>query len=110
MIRRPTTSTRTDTLLPYTTLFRSVGWLAAARIGAVTVPLSTFSTAAELRMLLVGADIEVLLAAPGYRGRDFVAALQDPLPSTDLSPAPLQSTPAPPLRRVVFAAPADAPW
>ena len=26
-----------------------VGWLAAARIGAVTVPLSTFSTAAELR-------------------------------------------------------------
>ena len=39
-----------------------VGWLAAARIGAVTVPLSTFSTSAELRTLLRNADIEVLLA------------------------------------------------
>src|SRR3546814_7959652 len=26
MIRRPPRSTRTDTLFPYTTLFRSVGW------------------------------------------------------------------------------------
>src|SRR3546814_8114408 len=33
MIRRPPRSTRTDTLFPYTTLFRSViGGLAAARI------------------------------------------------------------------------------
>src|SRR3546814_1469749 len=60
-------------------------------------------------MLLVGADIEVLLAAPGYRGRDFVAALQDALPSTDLTTAPIQSPEAPALRRVVFDAPADAP-
>src|SRR3546814_9531518 len=27
MIRRPPRSTRTDTLFPYTTLFRSIGWL-----------------------------------------------------------------------------------
>src|SRR3546814_6609596 len=27
MIRRPPRSTRTDTLFPYTTLFRSYGWL-----------------------------------------------------------------------------------
>src|SRR3546814_2413682 len=27
MIRRPPRSTRTDTLFPYTTLFRSLGWL-----------------------------------------------------------------------------------
>src|SRR3546814_12392875 len=26
MIRRPTRSTRTDTLFPYTTLFRSIAW------------------------------------------------------------------------------------
>src|SRR3546814_13593572 len=31
MIRRPPRSTRTDTLFPYTTLFRSVAGLAAAR-------------------------------------------------------------------------------
>src|SRR3546814_13825806 len=30
MIRRPPRSTRTDTLLPYTTLFRSVAWVPKA--------------------------------------------------------------------------------
>src|SRR3546814_12632403 len=30
MIRRPPISTRTDTLLPYTTLFRSTQWFSAA--------------------------------------------------------------------------------
>src|SRR3546814_7389102 len=36
MLRRPPRSTRTDTLFPYTTLFRSYGWLAEifARRGA----------------------------------------------------------------------------
>src|SRR3546814_14807866 len=33
MIRRPPRSTRTDTLFPYTTLFRSVGECRAAGIG-----------------------------------------------------------------------------
>src|SRR3546814_17029847 len=31
MIRRPPRSTRTDTLFPYTTLFRSLGWLEEVR-------------------------------------------------------------------------------
>src|SRR3546814_3081261 len=33
MIRRPPRSTRTDTLFPYTTLFRSTGYASAARSG-----------------------------------------------------------------------------
>src|SRR3546814_6068010 len=33
MIRRPPRSTRTDTLFPYTTLFRSVGWRMCYRCG-----------------------------------------------------------------------------
>ena len=49
-----------------------VAALAAARIGAVSVPLSTFSTAAELRTLLRNADIEMILAAPGYRRHDYL--------------------------------------
>ena len=52
-----------------------VGWLAAARIGAVTVPLSTFSTAGELAVLLRGADVAILLSAASYRSHDYVAAL-----------------------------------
>src|SRR3546814_11801909 len=31
MLRRPPRSTRTDTLCPYTTLFRSTGWLGFVR-------------------------------------------------------------------------------
>src|SRR3546814_18811223 len=34
MIRRPPRSTRTDTLFPYTTLFRSARWAAAQRAAA----------------------------------------------------------------------------
>src|SRR3546814_15589614 len=38
MIRRPPRSTRTDTLFPYTTLFRSVGYLAAEALAAPIAP------------------------------------------------------------------------
>jgi acyl-CoA synthetase (AMP-forming)/AMP-acid ligase II len=44
----------------------AVAWLAAARIGAVTVPLSTFSTDAELRGLLRGSDVTLLLAGEDH--------------------------------------------
>jgi acyl-CoA synthetase (AMP-forming)/AMP-acid ligase II len=85
-----------------------VGWLAAARIGAITVPLSTFSTPAELRMLLHDADIEVLLATAVYRGRDSIAALRDAVPELDLGAAPpLLSTSTPSLRRICFDVPAS---
>jgi acyl-CoA synthetase (AMP-forming)/AMP-acid ligase II len=55
-----------------------VAWLAAARIGAVTIPLSTFSTIAELHTLLRNADIEILLATKTYRGRDYTADVPQP--------------------------------
>lgn len=81
-----------------------VGWLAAARIGAVAVPLSTFSTSTELVGLLRGADVSFLLAAAGYRSQDFVASLQKGIPALDLAaPPPLLSADVPNLRRVVFA-------
>src|SRR3546814_11927755 len=38
MIRRPPRSTRTDTLFPYTTLFRSVARLSAARVTIALKP------------------------------------------------------------------------
>ncbi len=78
-----------------------VGWLAAARIGAVTVPLSTFSTAGELGTLLRGADVEVLLAVASFRGRDYVDALRDLVPDADLGSA-VHSTSVPALRHVHF--------
>lgn len=52
-----------------------VAMLAAARMGAVTVPLSTFCTARELRNQLVHSDTEILLATSSFRGYDYSARL-----------------------------------
>jgi acyl-CoA synthetase (AMP-forming)/AMP-acid ligase II len=79
------------------------GWLAAARIGAIAIPLSTFSTSAELHTLLRGADVEFLLATITFRGRDFVAAVADAVPGIDLAVTPpLFAEAVPALRRIAF--------
>jgi acyl-CoA synthetase (AMP-forming)/AMP-acid ligase II len=91
-----------------------VAWLAAARIGTVAVPLSTFSTAAELRVLLRNADVALLVAAASYRSHDYVAALREAVPELDLGGAPpLFAQTLPVLRRLVFTDPgagAHAAW
>jgi acyl-CoA synthetase (AMP-forming)/AMP-acid ligase II len=80
-----------------------VCWLAAARIGAVAVPLSTFSTSAELRVLLGRADIELLLATRSFRGRDYVEALHDAVPEIAFDdPRPRFAPSMPALRGVAF--------
>jgi acyl-CoA synthetase (AMP-forming)/AMP-acid ligase II len=48
-----------------------VGMLAAARIGAVVIPFSTFATAPELAVQLVDSDTEILLAAASFRSHDY---------------------------------------
>src|SRR3546814_16091934 len=71
MIRRPPRSTRTDTLLPYTTLFRSVkadayglGMAAVApalwTAGCRDYFVATIDDGLELRSLLPEAEIHVL--------------------------------------------------
>src|SRR4051812_13869819 len=59
-----------------------VGMLAAARIGAVVIPFSTFATRPELRTQLLDSDTEILLAASGFRSHDYRQRLADigPLP------------------------------
>jgi acyl-CoA synthetase (AMP-forming)/AMP-acid ligase II len=73
-----------------------VAWLATARIGGITVPLSTFSTSSELATLLRGADVALVLSAAGYRSHDYVEALGSAAASV------------PTLRRVVFPGDVDA--
>ena len=91
-----------------------VAWLAAARIGAVSVPLSTFSTAAELRVLLRNADVALLLSASSYRSHDYAATLRDAVPELDLASAPpLYADSLPVLRRIAFVGPGagiDPAW
>ncbi|WP_395307428.1 class I adenylate-forming enzyme family protein [Mycobacterium sp. AMU20-3851] len=54
-----------------------VAMLAAARIGAVVVPFSTFATGAELRTQLIDGDVSILLSAGSYRTHDYRARLSD---------------------------------
>jgi acyl-CoA synthetase (AMP-forming)/AMP-acid ligase II len=81
----------------------TVGWLASARIGAVTFPVSTFSTATELRALLRDADVEILLSATAFRSHDYVTKLCEAVPELDLSASqPFVSPTVPTLRHVAF--------
>jgi acyl-CoA synthetase (AMP-forming)/AMP-acid ligase II len=80
-----------------------LAWLAAARIGAVSVPFSTFSTSAELTGLLRGADAGMLLSVHRYRSQDFRASLAAGLSGLDLAtPPPLFSVTTPSLRRIAL--------
>ncbi|GBE67468.1 AMP-binding protein [Mycobacterium sp. MFM001] len=80
-----------------------VAMLAAARIGAVVVPFSTFVTASELQEQLVDSDVEILLAAPSYRSHDYRQRLAEVLSDVELDSAdPLFSIRVPQLRHVLF--------
>lgn len=61
---------------------------AAARIGAVVVPFSTFATTSELTRQLVDSDIRILLSIDGHRGHDYAARLAEVLPEAFEGTAP----------------------
>jgi acyl-CoA synthetase (AMP-forming)/AMP-acid ligase II len=87
-----------------------ISWLAAARIGALTVPLSTFAPGEELARLLRHTDVQVVLMGQSIAGRDLVKRIQDALP--DLADGgPAIATPAAPyLRRVYVWPECDRAW
>lgn len=79
-----------------------VGMLAAARIGAVVIPFSTFATARELREQLVDSDTEILLATPSFRSHDYAQRLAEVLSHAELdSDDRLCVTATPQLRHVI---------
>jgi acyl-CoA synthetase (AMP-forming)/AMP-acid ligase II len=83
-----------------------VAALAAARLGAVVVPFTTFATARELAAQLVDSDVRILLTAASYRSHDYVRRLTEILPGLD-SEHPLFSAAAPQLREVAISYPPD---
>ncbi|MCV7286603.1 acyl--CoA ligase [Mycolicibacterium wolinskyi] len=48
-----------------------VAMLAAARIGAVVVPFSTFLTSTELRTQVLDSDVAIMLSARSFRNHDY---------------------------------------
>ena len=93
-------STHVGILMPSSAAY-IISWLAATRIGAVAVPISTFSTADELRWLIRNANVGVLLSASAFRSHDYAATLQRAFPELgSAAPGPLHFAEAPSLRWV----------
>src|SRR3546814_19048164 len=69
MVRRPPRATRTDTLCPYTTLFRSPGdEVAAAAVGHVQYVVAAEAVVRLKRMAKLGHGSSPSAAARGRRG------------------------------------------
>jgi acyl-CoA synthetase (AMP-forming)/AMP-acid ligase II len=78
-----------------------LAWLAAARIGALVVPMNTFYQARELGYVLRHADVEVLLTAARFLNNDYLERLERYAPElTAHGPAPLRLRALPYLREV----------
>jgi fatty-acyl-CoA synthase len=76
--------------------------VAASRIGAVTVAISTFSTPRELVWILQHSGAAALVMLPSFRGRLFLEPLRAHCPELDRSaPGALRGTALPDLRSVV---------
>jgi acyl-CoA synthetase (AMP-forming)/AMP-acid ligase II len=87
-----------------------VAWLAAARIGALTVPLSTFAPGSELARLLRHTDVQALLMAESMGGIDLVGRLETGLPQLASGGPVIGVEEAPFLRRVHVAGASDRSW
>jgi acyl-CoA synthetase (AMP-forming)/AMP-acid ligase II len=87
-----------------------ISWLAAARIGALTVLLSTFAPGAELARLLRHTDTQLVLMGRSIAGRDLVERIQDALPGLVASGPAIALDDAPFLRRVCVWPSCDRPW
>lgn len=88
-------------------------WAAAARVGAVTIPVNTFYKAPELGRFLRHADVQYLVGVGSFLQHDYLAALETLAP--DLSaqgPGPLWLEDFPQLRRVLLWGEGDParPW
>jgi acyl-CoA synthetase (AMP-forming)/AMP-acid ligase II len=75
-----------------------VSWLAAARIGALTVPLSTFSPGVELSRAIRHADVAALLSGPRFADHELSQRLEDGMDGLAASGPELELAAAPYLR------------
>jgi len=77
-----------------------VTWLAAARIGALTVPLSTFAPGRELARTIRHTDVQYLAMASSFDGESLAARLEAGLDELADSGPELQLSGAPFLRTI----------
>lgn len=103
--------TRVATLLPNGAGW-VVAWAAITRIGAISTPVNTFATAPEMATMLRHADVQVLLATPGFEPHDYVERLLSVAPGLAAADRarPLLLPELPQLRHVAFWEAVDVPW
>jgi acyl-CoA synthetase (AMP-forming)/AMP-acid ligase II len=87
-----------------------ISWLAAARIGALTVPMSTFAPGGELGRLLRHTDVQLMLMGQSIAGHDLVERMQDALPGLTDGGAAIAVPDAPYLRRIHVWPDSDRSW
>ena len=86
-------------------------WLAASRIGAVVVPLSTLYAPAEIAKVLRLADVGLLIAPTQVLSIDVAERFEEALGGlSDQPSAAIAVTAAPYLRRIVFTGDSDRRW
>ncbi len=85
-----------------------VAWLASARIGAITVPLSTFSPGPELARAIRHSDVAALLMGPSFSDIDLARRVEEALPGLAKSDAEL-TLPEAPYLRWIHVVSAEAP-
>ena len=85
-------------------------WLAAARIGALTVPISTLYQGPELLRVLNLVDVQVLLTVDRYMKHDYVDRLEEHCGLRGQDSPDLAIGALPYLRRVVVWGHETPPW
>jgi len=88
-----------------------LAWLAAARIGALTLPLSTFFQPKELDWVLREADVDTLFVASEVLGKDFIERLERAVPALANQRSPtIRIASHPYLRRIVGLGECNRHW
>src|SRR6204780_306261 len=77
-----------------------VTWLAAARIGALTVPLSTFAPGRELARTIRHTDVQYVAMASSFDGQSLSERMEAGLVGLEGSSSELQLSCAPYLRSI----------
>jgi acyl-CoA synthetase (AMP-forming)/AMP-acid ligase II len=88
-----------------------LAWLAAARIGALVVPINTFYQPRELAWVLRHADVEILLMQSRFLRGDYLERLEQAAPElASQTGEPLRLASLPYLRRVWIWGELDRKW
>jgi acyl-CoA synthetase (AMP-forming)/AMP-acid ligase II len=88
-----------------------IGWLGAARMGAVVPMLNTYAKARELSWVLRHADVGALLTAERHLGHDYLSRLEEAVPRlADAESEHFLIESHPYLRSIWTFGTADRPW